>query len=347
MSTNGEVLWHSRATPASFLILPGAVRSECLPTFTQAVGQTIRLSRCKVSKQDASVDNVSTTIKLGPLKVFATNGTAIDLEVDPCNKSYFILPFETQAAFHISGNPLSISTAQDIVYVPPMPWKIVVGSPQMSILVIVVDSHAEQTCMASMFEPKKRLQSVQDGLDQPVVLSAGSGHGDALLVSIHANLRFINSVISQPGNSMSRLGLGDLLLRQLLFLWKEKYPEVEMETVGTLELNQLVDWIRQHCCEPICLADLEALSGYTGRSLQRAFQKRFGCGPMQWLRKERLHMACQRLDSAAAGTSVAEIAKACGYSGLPAFSRDFKKEYQVTPSQRLGKLWRQKETIAA
>jgi AraC-like DNA-binding protein len=347
MSMGGETKKQTPSIPAPFLTLPGSVRSECLPTFTQAVADTIRVSQCRVSNQDAQVENTSTTIQLGDLKVLATNGTAIDLEIEACNRAYFIIPFETQATLDVAGNPFSISNAQDIVYIPPTPWKIAVGSPQMSILIIVVDIHAIHARMESMLPATKSLQSVKDDLDHPVLLSSVAAYGDALSHSIQANLRFIESVISQPGHAITRLGLGDLLLRQLLFPWNEKFPAIEEDTVVTLEFNQLIDWIRQHCCEPICLADLEALSGYTGRSLQRAFQKRFGCGPMRWIRRERLAMACQMLDSASPGTRIEDIAKECGYSGLAAFSREFKNEYHIKPSQRLGRLWRyNKETMS-
>jgi AraC-like DNA-binding protein len=324
-----------------FLNLPQSIRTECVPTFTQLVNETIRLSQCRASQTDAKVENISTTLKLDNLNILATNGTAIDIETAPGDKSCFIVPFETKAVLHINQYPFEVSHAQNIIYVPSKPWRIEVESSLLSMLVIVVESRTVQAAMASLSNPRQRAKSLEEILSKPVLLSTETSHGASLLNYIHANLRFIESVIGQSRGTMPQYHLGDLLLRQLMFLWNERWQRLEQAKDCVLEFNQLVDWMRQHCCEPLCLADLELRSGYTGRNLQRSFQKRFGCGPMQYLRKERLKIACHKLESAPPGTHILDIAKACGYGSASSFSRDFKEAYSETPAKKLGCLWRQ------
>jgi AraC-like DNA-binding protein len=80
---------------------------------------------------------------------------------------------------------------------------------------------------------------------------------------------------------------------------------------------------------------METRSGYSRRALQRAFQQRFGCGPMQWLRRRRLELALEQLSRAEASDSVAAIARRCGYLNLAGFSRDFSRIYGRRPSEIL------------
>ena len=161
----------------------------------------------------------------------------------------------------------------------------------------------------------------------------------SLTDSFHANLRLIESVISQGCNVKAESAMGNLLLRQLLFLWSDKLEWNRKIEPEVLDFKQLVDWIHQHCCDSICLSDLESMSGYTGRNLQRVFQKRFGCGPMQYLRKERLMVAYKKLESAPPGTCVADIVESCGYRNSSSFYRDFKEAFKVAPATVLGRLW--------
>jgi len=86
---------------------------------------------------------------------------------------------------------------------------------------------------------------------------------------------------------------------------------------------------------PLSLSQLEARSGYSRRALQRAFQQRFGCGPMQWSRRRRLELALEQLTQSSTDDSVSVIARRCGYLSLASFSRDFGNVYGRRPSEIL------------
>lgn len=104
---------------------------------------------------------------------------------------------------------------------------------------------------------------------------------------------------------------------------------------GRDALDGLIDWIRAHLHEPINLTVLEQRSHYSRRALQYAFQQRFGCAPMQWVRRERLAMARRRLERPWPGDTVKRIAIACGYRSPGLFSSDFQQRFRVRPSQLL------------
>ncbi len=96
-----------------------------------------------------------------------------------------------------------------------------------------------------------------------------------------------------------------------------------------------MEWIDAHLATPITLTQLEQRSGYGRRSLQIAFQERYGCGPMQWIRLRRLELARQSLLSPRPTDTVSAIAQRSGYTNLASFSRDFCKAFGVRPSELL------------
>ena len=97
----------------------------------------------------------------------------------------------------------------------------------------------------------------------------------------------------------------------------------------------LLAWIGDHLHQPLQLRDLVAQSGYSERSLRNFFQERFGCGPIQWIRGQRLERARERLLQPQARDSVSSIAAGLGYGHLSQFSRDFQAAYRVRPSELL------------
>ena len=97
----------------------------------------------------------------------------------------------------------------------------------------------------------------------------------------------------------------------------------------------LLNWIGNHLHQPLQLRDLVAQSGYSERSLRNFFQERFGCGPIQWIRSQRLEKAREQLLYPQAQDSVSSIAAGLGYSHLSQFSRDFQMAYGLRPSELL------------
>ncbi len=97
----------------------------------------------------------------------------------------------------------------------------------------------------------------------------------------------------------------------------------------------MLEWIGANLQSPINLTQLEQRSGYSRRNLQLAFSQRFGCGPIQWVRRQRLGLARQHLLNPSPSDSVAGISSKLGFSNLSAFSRDFHNTYGIRPSEML------------
>lgn len=100
-------------------------------------------------------------------------------------------------------------------------------------------------------------------------------------------------------------------------------------------INDLLEWIANHLHRPIQLEDLVRESGYSQRSLRSIFHERFDCGPVQWIRQQRLQRARQLLLTATPDVTVSSVAAECGYDHLSQFSRDFRSVFQQRPSELL------------
>lgn len=99
--------------------------------------------------------------------------------------------------------------------------------------------------------------------------------------------------------------------------------------------DDLLEWIDANLCQPISLSELEQRSGYSRRNLQLVFHQRFGCGPIQWVRQQRLERARQALLHSQASDTVAGIAARFGFSSLAVFSRDFQARFGLRASELL------------
>jgi AraC-like DNA-binding protein len=109
-------------------------------------------------------------------------------------------------------------------------------------------------------------------------------------------------------------------------------PEEDSSDNGDRRLDRVLDYITLHLHEPLPLSVLEAQSNYSRRSLHYAFQKRFGCSPMHWIRQQRMELALDRLRHPQPGDSVAAVASELGYRSPSRFRIDFERTYGCKPS---------------
>lgn len=139
------------------------------------------------------------------------------------------------------------------------------------------------------------------------------------------------------GDVNPMLRLDDLIRRLIVMLLVPELLEAAEEPAPIAEpfVHQaLVDWLLAHLQEPTSLSEMERRSNYSRRSLQYAFKQRFGCGPMQWLRQQRLARArTLLLEQPGRRRSILDVAQACGYLSQAYFSRDFLARYGEPPSK--------------
>jgi Transcriptional regulator containing an amidase domain and an AraC-type DNA-binding HTH domain len=177
-------------------------------------------------------------------------------------------------------------------------------------------------------------------LDFARVIHPQDKRSQQLLAVLRQSFRLLDHEDLRDGGDLHLLNIDDLIYRTLALLLcpnlaKIIQNEPSMRSSREQIFDDLLEWSRANLHTPIKLTQLEERSGYSRRNLQLAFQQRFGCGPIQWVRQQRLEQARQDLLNPTPGDSVAGIARRYGFSSLAVFSRDFRGHYGVPPSQLL------------
>ena len=185
-------------------------------------------------------------------------------------------------------------------------------------------------------------QSLRDLVGRPAILDRQTdSRRDQLHHQLIAALNFIDRSIEICGAVSDMLQIDDLIKRLIVMLL---IPDLLSGLDSAADDRKdfvhadLVEWMLTNLDQPISLTELEVRSNFSRRSLQYAFRKRFGCGPMQWLRKQRLAKAHAMLELRQ-GSSIAAVAQACGYLSQASFSRDYRLRFGRSPRQT----WLRKE----
>ena len=105
----------------------------------------------------------------------------------------------------------------------------------------------------------------------------------------------------------------------------------------SFDLEPLLEQIRANIGGRVTLADMERWSDRSARTIQLAFRTRFGIGPMEWLRDQRLDLIRDRLLAAPEGATIAEIARACGIPRLATLAPEYAKRFGELPSETLAR----------
>jgi AraC-like DNA-binding protein len=101
------------------------------------------------------------------------------------------------------------------------------------------------------------------------------------------------------------------------------------------DLVQVIDWLRGHLSEPICLEQLAAVAGVRPRTLEAHFRSFLGTTPLAWVRRMRLVNARRELERGRSHARVTEIALANGFNQLGRFAADYRSVFGEAPSMTL------------
>lgn len=124
--------------------------------------------------------------------------------------------------------------------------------------------------------------------------------------------------------------LGDLL--------SKKSPEA-----GSKQVREVEEYLDDNSSTPINMKVLTQVTGYSGRSIYRAFRRYRDYTPMEYLRNVRIRLARKKLLHAKPGSMITTIAYECGFTHLGRFSAEYKRCFGEKPSETLQRSTRGKE----
>lgn len=102
----------------------------------------------------------------------------------------------------------------------------------------------------------------------------------------------------------------------------EKYSET---------IEDVMSYIRQHLHEPLNREMLAEVAGFSVPHFHRVFTAQVGESAASYVRRLRLERAARKLRIGA--VDITEVARAAGYETHAAFSKAFKQQFGLSPSE--------------
>lgn len=122
--------------------------------------------------------------------------------------------------------------------------------------------------------------------------------------------------------------------RLLLVLSGEDPVRLERRD-GRAMVDRACGFMSLHISRSLSLPDVVRASDISSRTLQYAFQTRFGMSPMRWLREQRLRRLHAALRAAPADVGVTELAAGLGFTHLGRLGQVFEQRFGLLPRHLL------------
>jgi AraC-like DNA-binding protein len=168
---------------------------------------------------------------------------------------------------------------------------------------------------------------------QPLISSAANELRSYCMVLVDA----IDRGRTIAGSAMSEVlerGLVDLLLT--LQSHTESATLVEALPDSPDErVRAVVDYVKSGYGASFTVDRLAKVAGCSVRSLQDAFHRLFGMGPMEHVRRMRLSFARELLEAGSPGLTVTEVARRSGHGQLSRFAGAYRDQFGESPSETI------------
>ena len=96
-------------------------------------------------------------------------------------------------------------------------------------------------------------------------------------------------------------------------------------------IKMVIRYIREHISEPLDRESLAEVAGFSVPHFHRVFRAHVGESAISYLRRIRLERAGRKLRMGA--VDITEVALAAGYDSHAAFSKAFKGQFGLSPSE--------------
>jgi len=176
----------------------------------------------------------------------------------------------------------------------------------------------------------------QKALEPHVSLMSAAGSGlFRSVVRAWVALGMKESSVSE----LARQEMEDDLLSSFLLLSEDSQATGKQAALpADYALKHAEDYIYANLETAITRDDLANMAGVSIRSLSRAFEKKYGTGPMAFVRQRRLDACFSRLRGSEPGAStVTDVAMSYGFNHVGEFAIAYKEAFGESPSVSLQK----------
>jgi AraC-like DNA-binding protein len=142
-----------------------------------------------------------------------------------------------------------------------------------------------------------------------------------------------------PANKITLKELEDDLLASFVMHSSEGLNTSEsLINDGAYNIRRAEEFICDNLSNPITRDQLADISGRSIRTLSRSFEKKYGLGPMAFIKQRRLDAAYLDLLSAKPDTTtVTQVAFNYGFSHIGKFAIEYGKAFRESPSVSLAR----------
>lgn len=279
---------------------------------------------------------------LGEIALTSVLGMPLTLAVEPLHGMCMVaLPSLGWGQYQLEDHRLDNALGESIAFLPAVGWRLINDNTGGTALQFTEDAlisrlRAISGCALSV-------QQLVSLLSVPFVIRTNEARVNHHYRQLLAALAMVDSSFRfGPGVPDPMLRLDDLILRSLALLLVPQLAALDGGRAARFHRHdlrrsvlELMEWMRAHLHRPISLTEIEQRTHYGRRAIQLGFKAQVGCGPMQWLRRQRLEQALHQLQCPGPDTSVSQVAQACGYLNLASFSRDFRDRFGIAARQVL------------
>jgi AraC-like DNA-binding protein len=250
-------------------------------------------------------------------------------------KAVFTLPILGEKRFTIAGRLYRARAGHSALYLPGEAYTLeTTESSGVMFSVCPLKLAAAGNAMAG---PRADRTCVP--IDHPVQLLESHPRQGNLLALLRHSLKLID-LVSRNGPSLpGHLGLDDKVMRLMALLLYPQLldPTTDADCGGPQDASAFADLLtalRHDLHGEWTLTRMEQQSALGRLALRRHFQTQFGCGPLEWLRHQRLCWARQQLDGPLS-IPLSQLALRCGYADLGAFRLAFETQFHLSPESLL------------
>lgn len=275
---------------------------------------------------------------LGSVDLLASWGSPLQVEAREHGLSLLTLKYGGTTVWDVGGGRFEVTArSASMLFLPALPFRLF-NTLSCCVIAFVRVATLLETA-AAMLGPEVPLERLTVRLQEPRILQDGTTAA-ATIQALSKALAMVESLASLDPTTPTLLRCDDLINRIFLHLLiPDLLAGQKMSALYVPAKDQVIDdlvaWMKFNLQRPIALTDLERRSQLSRRTLQYAWRQRFGLSPMQWLKAQRLDAARQQLRAMAPADTITAVAARCGYTSLPAFSRDFRMRFGVSPSRYL------------
>lgn len=283
----------------------------------------------------ASFQHKFSTICVNGLELAAAASSPMKLGIKTPNETFLLVPFFGSTTLHIGKREYQWGAGERALFIQNCNYRYGVTETR-SVMIARIDLGKLRDTISSMVGDEG-MRETELCPEEARLLNLQQNSID-FTVSFRHLCGFIDSLAASPA-TLEKMGVDDWFYR-LLSCWL--VPELlggsqpEQETsrcFAPSAIDAVCEAIRSRPTKPLTKTEMEKISGLSARGLQYAFLKKYDCAPLEWQKRERLHIAYERLRMAHEEISVTELSLELGFSSPSRFAEYYKSQFGESPQE--------------